>query len=60
MKLKNIEVVEYYFVESVNNWKYRRPKNGNKNEWEFLKDGEWIKFDDGEDIENALLKYESR
>ena len=66
MKLKKveIEVIEYYFVESENNWWYRRPKNGDKNDWEFLSDGKWIHFDDIYDrkkqgylVEKALLKY---
>lgn len=62
MKLKKVEIefIEYYFVESENNWWYRRPKNGNQNDWEFLKDGKWVHFDDGDIVENALLKYESK
>lgn len=60
IKLKKVEIVEYYFAESKNNWQYRRPKNGNQNDWEFFKDGKWIHFDDGDWVEEALLKYESK
>lgn len=60
MKLKKVEIIEYYFVESKNNWLYRRPKNGSENDWEFLKDDKWIHFDDGDWVEEALLKYENK
>jgi hypothetical protein len=54
MKIKHIEKVEYYFITSENNHLYRKPVNGNKEHWEWLNNGNWVKVEDNDIVEEAF------
>ena len=52
MELKKLEKVEFYFIQTVNGNFFRRPIDGLKQDWEFLKFLNWIKVENVIDIEN--------